>query len=64
MRGRRTKNITENIDWLLISIYAVMVLLGWLNIYAANYTDEAGTIFDFSKYKLDNFSALFISLFT
>ena len=49
MRGRRTKNITENIDWLLISIYAVMVLLGWLNIYAANYTDEAGTIFDFSQ---------------
>lgn len=33
-------------DWLTILIYLVMVLLGWMSIYAAGYSDEHTNIFD------------------
>lgn len=46
---RRQDNIWNNIDWLTILLFALLVLLGWLNIYAAVYDDEAKqSIFDFS----------------
>ena len=46
---RRSDNILGNIDWLVVFIYAIMVLLGWLNIYAAEYDPMAATsIFDLS----------------
>lgn len=44
---RRTDNILTRIDWLTVILYLVIVLLGWLNIYAAVY-EEAASIFDFS----------------
>ncbi len=46
---RRSDNILGNIDWLVVFIYAIMVLLGWLNIYASEYDPLAATsIFDLS----------------
>ena len=37
------------IDWTVIGIYVVLVLMGWLNIYAAVYDDAHASIFDFSQ---------------
>ncbi len=46
---RRSDNILGNIDWLVVLIYAIMVLLGWLNIYASEYDPlAAASIFDLS----------------
>lgn len=46
---RNSFNITRNIDWITIGIYLAMVLLGWINIYAAVYNPEdARSMFDFS----------------
>lgn len=45
---RRNKNIVKNLDWGVIIIYLVLVLFGWLNIYAAVYDGEHSSIFDFS----------------
>ena len=46
---RRSDNILGNIDWLVVLIYGIMVLLGWLNIYASEYDPLAATsIFDLS----------------
>ena len=46
---RSTFNITRNIDWITIGIYLCMVLLGWINIYAAVYNPEdARSMFDFT----------------
>ena len=39
----------ENIDWLLVSIYVVLVVMGWLNIYAARYNEEHKSIFDLTQ---------------
>ncbi len=46
---RNSFNITRNIDWITIGIYLAMVILGWINIYAAVYNPEdARSMFDFS----------------
>jgi len=38
----------QKLDWLTIGIYLVFILLGWLNIYAADYNpDHITSIFDF-----------------
>ncbi len=37
---RRQDLLINKVDWLVVVIYAILVLLGWLNIYAANYDPE------------------------
>ena len=37
---RRTANILSQIDWVTIALFYVLVLAGWLNIYAAVYDEE------------------------
>lgn len=46
---RREQGLFANIDWSLVALYAVLVLLGWLNIYAAVYNEEHQSIFDTSQ---------------
>lgn len=38
----RQENISGNLDWVTIGLYTVMVLLGWLNIYAVGYDESVG----------------------
>lgn len=45
----RRNSIVSNIDWLTVFLYIVLVILGWLNIYAAVYSEEHNSIFDFSQ---------------
>ena len=46
---RRPDNIANNIDWFTILLYFIIVLLGWLNIYAAVYDETIDqNIFDLS----------------
>lgn len=47
MRG--TKSLIDNIDWITVGIYLVLILAGWLNIYAAVYNEEFESIFDTSQ---------------
>ncbi len=46
---RDQKNILQNIDWVLVALFVVMVLIGWVNIYAAVYNEEHSSIFDLSQ---------------
>lgn len=46
---RQQKSIFENIDWLTVIMYLVMVIAGWLNIYSAVYNEEHKSIFDMSQ---------------
>src|SRR5690606_6622886 len=46
---RRDEAISNKMDWVTVLIYAVMVLLGWFNIFAAVYDETANqSIFDLS----------------
>ncbi|MDB4533766.1 rod shape-determining protein RodA [Vicingaceae bacterium] len=47
MRGY--KNILGKVDWVIILLYLVLVLVGWINIYAAVYNEEHHSIFDISQ---------------
>ena len=35
-------------DWLTIGLYFAIMLFGWVNIYAATYSEEHADVFDFS----------------
>lgn len=45
----RRNNILANIDWITVLLFLLMVLTGWLNIYAALYSDEHKSILDISQ---------------
>lgn len=45
----RDENISGKLDWVTVSLYLVLVILGWVNIYAAVYDDTVKqTIWDLS----------------
>lgn len=46
---RKQKSIFENIDWILVGLYLLLVLMGWINIYAAVFNEEHRNIFDMSQ---------------
>ncbi len=46
---RRTNSLIDNIDWFLVSLYFILMVFGWLNIYAAVYNEEFQSIFDTSQ---------------
>ena len=46
---RQQKSIFENLDWVMVTIYLVMIFLGWINIYAAVYNEEHKSILDVSQ---------------
>ena len=48
MNNRRS-SIAPYVDWLTISLYAFLVLVGWFNIYSAVYNPDHANIFDFSQ---------------
>ena len=45
----RSNNLLANIDWASILLYLLLVLIGWLNIYAAVYDENHSSIFDISQ---------------
>jgi len=49
MQGKRTSNIFQKIDWITVSLYLILVLIGWINIYAAVYNEEHQSILDISQ---------------
>jgi rod shape determining protein RodA len=45
----KTEKIFKTIDWPLVLIYMLLVIFGWLNIYAAVYNEEHKSIVDLSQ---------------
>jgi rod shape determining protein RodA len=46
---RHQKSLFYNIDWWMLSLYALLVLMGWINIYAAVYNEDHTSIFDITQ---------------
>jgi rod shape determining protein RodA len=46
---KRNVNIWQSLDKVTILIFLFMIILGWLNIYAAVYNEENKEILDFSQ---------------
>lgn len=45
----RRSNVIDKLDWFLVGLYLLLMLFGWLNIYAAVYNEEFQSIFDTSQ---------------
>lgn len=45
---RNRANIWGDVDWVLVILFLVLALMGWVNIYAASYNEEHSSILDFS----------------
>lgn len=46
---RNRTSIYGSLDWVTIFTYLVLVIIGWLSIYAAVYNEEHSEIFDLSQ---------------
>ena len=44
---RRAINVWANLDWITVFLYLLLIFMGWLNIYAAVYSEQHNSIFDF-----------------
>jgi rod shape determining protein RodA len=49
MIEKNENNVWENVDWITIGIYLAMMLIGWMNIYAAVYNEDHKSIFDMTQ---------------
>ena len=45
----RSTNIWRSIDWVTVILYLILVLCGWVSIYAASYDFDNASIFDFAE---------------
>jgi rod shape determining protein RodA len=47
----KNQSVTNNLDWISIVIYIVLVIMGWLNIYSSSLSsiEEEASIFDFTQ---------------
>ena len=47
----KNQSVTNNLDWISISIYITLVIMGWLNIYSSSLSSvaEETSIFDFTQ---------------
>ena len=47
----KNQSVTNNLDWMSIGIYILLVIMGWLNIYSSSLSSIAGetSIFDFTQ---------------
>ena len=45
----RRINIFENIDWIIICLYLVLVIFGWMNIFSVNFNESFKTVFDLNQ---------------
>lgn len=46
---QRRSKFVDNLDWTTVFIYILLVFMGWMNIYAAVYSEEHSSILDFSQ---------------
>ena len=48
MNSYRGNSFLKSIDWSLVVTYLLLVMIGWVNIYASVHSSEPASIFDFS----------------
>jgi len=45
----KNQKVTNNIDWISILLYSVLVILGWMTIYSASLPEQETSIFDIGQ---------------
>ena len=60
---RRGEKITSNMDWILFSVYLLLMLMGIATVYSTAYNADHPNLFDFSQKYGKQVVWLFVSLF-
>ena len=55
-------NITEEIDWTTVGLYFLLVLFGWMNVFASSYNEQFTSIFNIRQNYGDQLLWILISL--
>ena len=42
------RGMKHSVDWRLVVTYLLLILIGWVNIYASIHSEDPASIFDFS----------------
>jgi rod shape determining protein RodA len=42
------KSLLANLDWMTAGIFALLMIIGWVNIYSSEYSSTSSAVFDFS----------------
>ena len=58
-----SSSYNKGIDWVTIGLYSMLVIFGWINIYAANYNPENPVFFDTGKEYFKQLVWIGLSLF-
>ncbi|MCF6130994.1 rod shape-determining protein RodA [Flavobacterium wongokense] len=60
----KNQSVTNNLDWISITIYILLVIMGWLNIYSSSLSSiaEETSIFDFSQIYGKQFMFIILSI--
>ncbi|MGC4040433.1 MAG: rod shape-determining protein RodA [Flavobacterium sp.] len=60
----KNQSVTNNLDWISIGIYIILVILGWLNIYSSSLSSiaEETSIFDISQIYGKQFMFIILSI--
>jgi rod shape determining protein RodA len=60
----KNQSVTNNIDWITVTIYIIMVILGWLNIYSSSLSSIEGetSIFDVTQIYGKQFLFILVSI--
>lgn len=45
----KNQSVSNNIDWLTVLLYSILVVMGWMTIYSASLPTETTSIFDLSQ---------------
>jgi rod shape determining protein RodA len=45
----KNQSVTQNIDWISVFIYTLLVVMGWLNIYSSSLSMDSNSAFDFGQ---------------
>jgi rod shape determining protein RodA len=58
----KNQKVTNNIDWISILLYTLLVIMGWMTIYSASLPEEQTSIFDMSQIYGKQMLFIFLSI--
>ena len=59
----KNQSVTNNLDWVSVIIYIILVIMGWLNIYSSSLSlSDDNYIFDMTQFYGKQFMYIFLSI--
>ena len=50
----KNQSVRNNMDWIIVTIYSALVILGWFNIYSSSLPETPTDFYDFNQFLANN----------